>query len=193
MDERTALASKSDLQRTQQILLHAFTSRTFTICLKHFSNSVFSAFLALLCSTPYANALPFFCLWQSIYPFCCNHPASLLFNNGEGKHGILVPAREETCLLGRDVTVLTACCTHGSHGSEHVLNHRVTRAAWLCISLAHCLNTNLIISVPKMHCGGEGFLNLFICSSSQCGHSEWISSFLFFTCHTGDSCLSLPW
>lgn len=52
MDERTALASKSDLQRTQQILLHAFTSRTFTICPKHFSNSVFSAFLALLPALP---------------------------------------------------------------------------------------------------------------------------------------------
>lgn len=105
------------------------------------------------CSTPYVNALPFFCLWQSIYPSCWNHPASLLFINGEEKDWILVPARGETCLLGRDVTVLTACCTHGSHGNEHVLN---SRAAWLCIPLAHCLNTNLIISVPKMHLGGRG-------------------------------------
>lgn len=51
------------------------------------------------------------------------------------------------------MTVLTACCTHGSHGNEHVLN---SRAAWLCIPLAYCLNTNLIISVPKMHLGGGG-------------------------------------
>lgn len=52
MYEKTALASKSDLQRTQEILLHGFASRTFNICPKHFSYSVFSTFLDLLPALP---------------------------------------------------------------------------------------------------------------------------------------------
>lgn len=85
MYEKIALASKSDLRRTQQILLHGFTSGP-SIYARNVSPTLCSrpswpcCLLCPLCECP-AILLPM----KIMYPFCRNYPAPLLFNNGEGK------------------------------------------------------------------------------------------------------------